>query len=326
MLKILNKLPEKLYDSAPDELEKLFESPVLIHLNGENSNPILFSCLMHGNETTGFLALQRILNKYRNKSLPRSVSIFIGNIKAASKGLRQLPDEGDFNRIWKEDNPLAMEMWNEIERLQPEAVIDLHNNSGNNPLYCVLVNKQSEALNLGRLFCDNILIFPQIQGTFEYFWHDKYPSITLEAGIPEDKNNIEIVFNYIDSLLNIQSIKNHKFDDSSEKLKIYKHLGTLRIPAECTVGYTGENSDFTINQNLDENNLKTVEAETIFFKSPSNITPYFTDPYGKDIFDEYFLLKNGEIITKKRMIPTMITTNLRIVKSDCLCYMMEECK
>lgn len=61
--------------------------------------PLFVSMLLHGNETTGLLAVQRLLDKYRDQPLPRALSVFVGNVEAARLGLRRLEGQPDYNRI-----------------------------------------------------------------------------------------------------------------------------------------------------------------------------------------------------------------------------------
>ena len=63
-------------------------------------NRFLYRLLLHGNEPTGLLAIQSLLQRYKDKILPRSLSIFFGNVSAASKRARRLDEQADYNRIW----------------------------------------------------------------------------------------------------------------------------------------------------------------------------------------------------------------------------------
>ena len=70
-------------------------------LHWQGAGPTLFvSVLLHGNEDAGLKALQRLLRKYRGRPLPRAMSVFVGNVHAAAAGVRHLPEQPDFNRIW----------------------------------------------------------------------------------------------------------------------------------------------------------------------------------------------------------------------------------
>lgn len=96
----LDFVPDGLLSVSAESLHSILNKPTLIHLTGKHPEPLFVSVLLHGNETTGFFAIQELLKQYQDQTLPRSLSIFFGNIKAASLGLRRLDGQPDFNRIW----------------------------------------------------------------------------------------------------------------------------------------------------------------------------------------------------------------------------------
>ena len=102
MLKQLDHIPSGLLDLPATQLEAVLGGPTLIHLDGRRPEPLLVSVLMHGNETTGWEAVRRLLPHYLTgeAELPRALSLFIGNVSAAAVGLRRLDGQPDYNRIW----------------------------------------------------------------------------------------------------------------------------------------------------------------------------------------------------------------------------------
>ncbi|MDP2324627.1 MAG: succinylglutamate desuccinylase/aspartoacylase family protein, partial [Gammaproteobacteria bacterium] len=70
----------------------------MIHVRGIREVPLFVSVLLHGNEVSGWNALRRLLAS--PQPLVRSLLVFIGNVDAAAEGLRLLPGQLDFNRIW----------------------------------------------------------------------------------------------------------------------------------------------------------------------------------------------------------------------------------
>ena len=100
MLNEMSHIPDELLTAKADELDDILGAPTLFHLNGINKQPLFICTLLHGNETTGFYAIQRLLKKYQDRPLPRAISIFIGNIAAAKENQRRLDSQDDYNRIW----------------------------------------------------------------------------------------------------------------------------------------------------------------------------------------------------------------------------------
>ncbi len=91
MLQELDYLPAGLLGLEAEQLAGYLTGPTLIHLSGRQSAPLFVSVLMHGNETVGWDAMKRLLGRYAGgKQLPRALSLFIGNIQAAARGLRSV--------------------------------------------------------------------------------------------------------------------------------------------------------------------------------------------------------------------------------------------
>ncbi len=55
------------------------------------------SVLLHGNEDTGWRAIQSVLRAHRATPLPRALLLFVGNVAAARANVRTLPGQEDYN-------------------------------------------------------------------------------------------------------------------------------------------------------------------------------------------------------------------------------------
>ena len=140
-VRVLTSIPEGLLATPAPDLAQLLGGPTLLHLHGEREPALVIAVLLHGNEVSGWDALRRLLAEL--PTLPRSLSIFIGNVAAAAQGVRLLPDQHDFNRIWRGGSGPEAAMAAEVVELLSGrdlfAVVDLHNNTGHNPHYSVLI-------------------------------------------------------------------------------------------------------------------------------------------------------------------------------------------
>ena len=86
MLNIFDRIPDGLLELESHQLWQLLDRPTLIHLQGDLQPALFVSILLHGNETTSWLAMRELLRKYhdQDRRLPRSLSLFIGNIESPS--------------------------------------------------------------------------------------------------------------------------------------------------------------------------------------------------------------------------------------------------
>ena len=158
-LNILNELPDAFFDISYRDIKKVFDKPTLAHLKGSKDPALFISILLHGNEFSGLEIMQEVLKKYKDTqryALPRSIWLFVGNVEAASQGLRRLDDEQDFNRAWPGTTEpgtvtakLISEVMGRITEDELFAAIDLHNNTGKNPPYgCIsVVNEKNKYLS-----------------------------------------------------------------------------------------------------------------------------------------------------------------------------------
>ena len=132
-----NRFPDILLDVPATDLWRHLRGPTLFHISGRQAAPLFVTVLLHGNEDTGWRAMQAVLRRHRGTMLHRSLLLFVGNIEAAKANVRTLPQQQDYNRTWPgtlhPDTPVAALMRRVVEIVRgtgPFASIDLHNNTG----------------------------------------------------------------------------------------------------------------------------------------------------------------------------------------------------
>ena len=99
-LAILDRFPDALLGVAARELDEHLTGPTLFRIPGRQGAPLFVSVLLHGNEDTGWQAVQHVLAHYRDRTPPRPLILFVGNIAAARAGVRTLASQRDYNRTW----------------------------------------------------------------------------------------------------------------------------------------------------------------------------------------------------------------------------------
>ena len=166
MLNVYDEIPIGLLQCEANELHQLLPGPSLIHVPGQIPQPLFVSVLLHGNETSGWDAVRSILQNYHGKQLPRALSVFIGNVAAAGKGVRHLDEQPDYNRIWKAQghHPEEVMVRQVLEIMQTKdvyACIDVHNNSGRNPHYACINRLAAPFFDLATRFSSIVVYFLQ---------------------------------------------------------------------------------------------------------------------------------------------------------------------
>jgi hypothetical protein len=333
-LNFIEKLPKEFLDIEHQNIQKLFNAPTLVKIEGEKSPPLFVSILLHGNEYSGLLIMQEILQKYYQDGeykLPRSLWLFIGNVGAANAGLRTLDDELDFNRAWPgtphTQSPTTTLISQVMEYITAEglfAALDLHNNTGKNPHYgCIsMVNEPNKYL--ASYFNHIAMVFKTPKGVSTMAFDDICPAMTLECSTPGNKRAIDRAVELIDDLMHMDHFPHKPLP--SHDLQLVRNSATLTIAEGVNFGFEDEEGEFdlTIIANFDRHNFSELVAGEVFAHTTLSHPFKVTANDGKDITDSVIYNDNGAISLQSMYIPAMITLDKRIIGQDCLCYLMED--
>jgi len=327
MLNIINKLDEKILELPAHRLHEVLPGPTLVHLKGKQDPALFLSILLHGNENSGWEVVKNILTKYQGQTLPRSLSIFIGNIEAARYNKRKLDTQPDFNRVWGEGNKPENLMMQSILEIMKErgifASIDIHNNNGLNPHYACINKLDESYLKLAREFSRMVIYFIRPTGVQSLAFAELCPAVTLECGQPGDEYGIQITTNFVDKIFHMDSIDSDK--NIEKDIDLYHTVGIIKIPTEYSFSFNDEETDIEFINGVEKLNFEEIISDTLLGTIKENILKPFIvlDEEGQDVFDNYFYVENNKIYTKTALFPAMLTTDIDIIKQDCLCYLME---
>jgi len=156
------------------------------------------------------MAIQLLLKKYKDKQLPRSLSLFFGNVTAAGQNLRRLESQPDYNRIWPgtefsdcPETKMAKEIVSIMKKRDVFASVDVHNNTGLNPHYACINHLDNQFLQLASLFGRLIVYFIRPKGVQSAAFAQICPAVTLECGRPGQQHGVEHAFEYLNSCLHL---------------------------------------------------------------------------------------------------------------------------
>ena len=327
MLNELNHIPEGFLDAKSENLHDLLGGPTLIHIEGANPTPLFISTLLHGNETTGFYAIQKLLKKYTETQLPRSLSLFIGNVEAATQDQRHLDTQPDYNRIWPGthiSDSSETDMMKNIVRImhkrKPFASIDIHNNTGHNPHYACLNILNPHALQLASLFSNTTVYFTDPKGVQSSAFSDFCPAIVLECGQSGEADGISHSNRFIDYVLNLDSIP----EGNPEHLNLYHTIARVTIPAQFSFGIE-DNNDIKLLGALEDKNFHELSSGSTFaLTNNSDVILNVINESSEDVTNEFFDVIGNKVRLKRDITLSMYTTNTRAISQDCLCYFMEK--
>jgi len=326
----LTDCPEELLTLPVVKLYEFLKRPTLLHLKGKREPALMMSFLLHGNEHTGFFAFQRLMQKYRSSPLPRSLSVFIGNVEAASKNKRRLIHQQDYNRIWSDDVPDSPEaqMAHEILRLMKGrglfAAVDIHNNTGLNPHYACISKIDPRYMNLALLFRRTVVFFTKPHTTQSVVLAQSVPAVTIECGLSEDPHNIEPVLNFMEAALHLSEIPSHPV--VPEDIDLYETFCRLSIPPNTPFAFAHEpeaaTAEIVLRSDLDTLNFSELSRGKILGEVREEAELLIQDPDGGPFEEAILDYSDHQIRTTRSLIPSMFTLNKAIILQDCLGYLM----
>ncbi|MBT3583919.1 MAG: hypothetical protein HN509_03350 [Halobacteriovoraceae bacterium] len=322
-LKELDKLPKGFLETDSRHLVNLFDGPTLIHLKGEQEPPLFVSILLHGNEISGVLAVQKFLKHFEGAVLPRSISLLVGNVLAAAEGYRHLDGQPDYNRIWaggeSEEEKLAAEVVSIMKEKKIFASIDIHNNTGKNPHYTCVNILHKKSIYLGGMFSDTMIYFTEPHQVLGMAFSRLGASTIIECGLPGSVDGVEKVAQMLIDIMELEDFPvNHN-------VKVYKSFARIKVPEQSIVSFDEDNSDcdFCFITDFDEYNFTKIKKGTVLFKRPKgDLKLSIIDDIGKDISDDILSYEGERVVLKKDIIPSMFTKDIRVIHQDCLGYLL----
>ncbi len=330
LLQQLDAVPDGLLEASSRDLHEILPRPTLLHLKGKQNNTLFISVMLHGNETTGLLAVQSLLKKYESKILPRNLSIFFGNISAAREGVRRLDDQADFNRIWPGteyapcvETQMAQQIVDTMADRNLFASVDIHNNTGLNPHYGCINRLDPAYQQLATLFARFVVYFTRPKGVQSMAFAQLCPAVTLECGRPDQTYGVKHAFDFIDSCLNLAELPDHPVHP--QDIDLFHTVAQVKIRPDVAFSFNDSDVPLLLDRDLEKMNFFEVPAGTALGRvNDHTVLPVEArDEHGQDVSDRFFALRDGELMFKRATMPSMMTLNERVIKQDCLCYLME---
>jgi len=330
MLNETDTLPEGLLEVPAEGLAELLGGPTLFHLPGRRPEPLFVSVLTHGNETTGFYAVQSLLQKYIGQELPRALSLFIGNVDAARLGQRYLDGQPDYNRIWpgtghaeSGETRMLQRVVDSMRTRAAFASIDIHNNTGINPHYACINRIDNQFLYLASQYSRTVVYFIRPLGVQSMALSHVCPAVTIECGKPSHEYGMTHARDYIDTCLHLQHLPDHPV--AAHDVDLFHTVATVKIPEQVSFGFGDAATDLRLLVNIDHLNFRELPTGTQlgWLRDGSVLQLEVRDDNDQDVQDRYFAVTGNRLVTARPFMPSMFTLDERIIRQDCLGYLME---
>lgn len=324
----LHGLPDGFFDLTNANIQSLFPNPTLVQLDGEDKNFLFVSILLHGNEYSGLRVMQQVLASY-TEGLPRSILMFVGNVRAAAANLRHLPDQFDYNRCWPgtlmAPNPTTGMMRRIIEiahGLPLFAAIDIHNNTGKNPHYACITDPNAHNQNLAARF-NRIAMVYKHKGVCTMAFDGICPAATLECGLPGDPVGIEQASQLVEGLLTLDALPDAPL--SRDKLHLVESHLNVHIPKHVSFEFnTAADVDLKFDGDIESHNFKLMNTQQVFGYTRVDRPIQILDAEHHDVTDEVLRVEQGRIYFNQTLMPAMITRDKLVIQQDCLCHLLQD--
>ncbi|MEQ8861462.1 MAG: succinylglutamate desuccinylase/aspartoacylase family protein [Pseudomonadales bacterium] len=306
------------------ELAAALGGPALIRIPGRQEPPLLVSVLLHGNETSGWDGVRRLLSEAA--PLPRSLVLFIGNVHAAAAGVRTLPGQQDYNRIWQgadgAEGALAAAVLEALGAGEVFASLDLHNNTGHNPHYAVLTHLTPDNLALAYLFDDKAVYVREPATVMTRALVSRGPAAALELGPIGDPRCDDRAFDIVKRCLALTRIP----PADAGQMQLFRSEARVHVTEDTPFSFVGDGiaTPLLLTGGLEAVNFHELATGTEFARSAGGLsTLRVLDVQHRDVTADYFAADGDRITLRAPVIPAMYTTDPAVVRQDCLCYFME---
>lgn len=323
----LDGLPHGFCEIEACEIKKLFPQPTLVHLAGERTEPLFVSILLHGNEDAGLLAFQEFLRRFRGRAFPRTIRLFVGNVEACELGVRFRGDQVDFNRSWPGSDLPAEETQEMLRAVHQRATdaplfasLDVHNNTGRNPLYACICSLAPEHLRLASLFSPRIIYFIRPHGVQTQAFMAHCPSATLECGKIGDLAGAHAAADLIQRCSELDALPSEQVEES----QIFHTVARIDVHAGCKVGFEPQD-DVVLREDLELLNFTRLRPGETLGKLNRSLEDCFGvyDEHGADVTGQYLATVAGGVVFQRPVTPAMFTQNLEVMRQDCLGYLLD---
>ena len=204
------------------------------------------------------------------------------------------------------------------------ASLDVHSNTGINPHYGCINRIDNRFFRLALMFRRLVIYFTNPVGVQSLAFAPHCPAITVEAGKAGDASGITHTEEFIDECLHMHELSDAPLNHM--EMDLYHTVATVKIPKDISFAFEPGREICFVNE-LDRLNFSELDAGTVWGDVLTDHIPLdVVSEEGEHCAEKYFAIENGRLINKVPVMPAMLTKDRRVIKQDCLCYLMERYK
>jgi len=296
--------------------------------------------LSHGNETSGIKALHRLLSEGIEPAV--TLHCFIPGTEAALLDPvfthRQVPGQPDLNRCFhprrgsrrierSHEFRLAQQILARIHGLRPEAVVDMHNTSGEGPSFAVTTRFAECHEPIVSLFTQRLIVTDLQLGALMEADTPDLPVVTVECGGAFEETADRVALEGLQRFFRATDLGHSPPADLP--LDLYRHpmrmemLPSMRL---ACAEHPQADADLTLKTDIEHHNFGSVTPATALgWIHPDALGGLRVhDAQRRNHLNRLYRVVDGVLYPSCRQKLFMVTSNPVIAASDCLWYTVIE--
>lgn len=310
------------------------ERPTVFRIRGRDRRRTrAVTGLLHGNEPSGLRALHALLRSGATPAV--DLVCALGAVEAARTtptfSNRMLPGRRDLNRCFRPpwegaDGAIARGLLAILHAAHPEAIVDLHNNSGHNPPYAIATHLDDARAGLVSLFADKVVVSELRLGSLMEAFDPAWPVVTVECGRIGTAGADRVAF---EGLMRYAALDVLPCGQAMTELTVYGDAIRVTLRPGARVAFAGApraGIDLTLDADVDRHNFtRLVPGTRIGWLARDAVWPLVAcDAEGHEVSHAMFQPHDGALVAARPLIPVMMTTDPAAAASDCLFYAVRE--
>ena len=149
------------------------------------------------------------------------------------------------------------------------------------------------------------------------------PAVTIECGKPDQEYGLAHARDYIDACLHLNDLPEHPVP--SHDIELFHTVATVKVPEAVSFSFDDDSVDLQLVGNIDHLNFRELPTGTRLgrLQPGASVTLDVRDENGRSVCDRYFSIDDNVLVTARPLMPSMFTLDERIIRQDCLGYLME---
>jgi hypothetical protein len=314
-------------------LERLAHAVFWVVPGRDRTRRRVVTTLLHGNEPSGFRAIRNFCQSGSEPAV--DLAFCVCSVEAALGPPlfvhRVLPGDRDQNRAFLPpfDDPTGHRSRRLLELIvgyRPEALVDLHNNTGHSPAYGVGTRVDSQLLGLTSLFADRFMHSDLRLGTLMEALDSVIPSVVIECGRAGDPIADATALAGLERFAGLEDLALAR--GGAAGVKVLSRPTRVTVRAGAILAFDERPvacATFTVRRGVDRHNFQAMGAgEVVGWVAPGAEWPIEAlGASGDDRSGELFEMVGQEVRLLRSIVPVMMTMSPEIAKSDCLFYALE---